>query len=1106
MKKTFLILAAMLCCIMLNAQQPAGDGSQANPYQITTADNLVWFAEHVNSGNTTACAILTEDITMNNNVLDTDGRPNDGPFTAWTPIGKPGTDFEGEFNGDGHTISGLYFYNTDENDVGVFGKAINNAYIHDLGVRDSYFYGGSWVGGICGDFASGRIENCWSGATVRAHGNDAGGICGSCWKYASVANCYNIGDVSLYQIKGQAIKIKFGGICGTVTYNENATSIDNCYTLKYRKIPHSGEDPYAGLPNVNLDCDKIYGVLDGDAEVHDSYVKDAAAFVGGEVCCRLNRGVTDGNQKWYQTLGSDLSPVMDNSHNTVYYGYDGDVLTYSNTQPDAPTHIVSYVDADGQEQTAVAVEITDGTSTLSAPWYVVSGSDVQTGSLTCNGAVHLILADGGKLTATGDDTSNTPGIQVSGQGNSLTIYGQTAQTGQLFANGGKYAAGIGGGNEGSGSNITINGGVVTANGGKYAAGIGGGDGGSSSNITINGGIVTATGGYDAAGIGGGDEGSGSDITINGGTVTANGGDFGAGIGGGNFGAGSNITINGGTVTANGGKKAAGIGGGYGGSGSDITINGGDVMAIGGEGAAGIGGGSVGSGYNITINGGTVTANAGANASCIGRGNVFQNYCSDIFVAVGLTIRADGNNPPLTVVAADRTAETDIAGALDGKRYATISIPQPGVVTYGDYITVNPEIASGARVDIGTEITFTAADRWAENYEFLGFYKESTFENKITQGVSGLTYTVTATEADISVYAKYKEFTPTPYIDADGQEQTANAAEITDETSTLKAGWYVVTGSDVQTGTLTCNGAVHLILADGAKLTATGGDNQAGINVSDWQHSLTIYVQSAQSGQLIANGGYYGAGIGGGKEQSGSNITINGGTVTATGGDSGAGIGGGWHGSGSNIIINGGNVIANGGDASGYGGAGIGGGNKGSGSNITINGGTVTTNGGTLAAGIGGGYEGSGSDIFVAAALSVYADNTNPPTTEISHTDNDIASHIAVFRYVTVKDVTTGIKEAAIAAINAAIIGVTNADIIAIATYAIDAINAAANPHEIEIIKAQALAAIASAKAIYASALGEMGVPCEDCPAVDVTKGTTTIRLYSPEKVEFKKME
>ncbi|MCQ2317330.1 MAG: hypothetical protein MJZ90_00175 [Bacteroidales bacterium] len=174
--------------------------------------------------------------------------------------------------------------------------------------------------------------------------------------------------------------------------------------------------------------------------------------------------------------------------------------------------------------------------------------------------------------------------------------------------------------------------------------------------------------------------------------------------------------------------------------------------------------------------------------------------------------------------------------------------------------------------------------------------------------------------------------------------------------------------------------------------------------------------------------------------------------------------------------------------------------------MTINGGTVTTNGGKKASAIGGGYEGSGWSIKVATALTVYADNTNPPTTEISHTDNDIASHIVVFRYVTVKDVTTGAKEAAIAAINAAIEGVTNEDIIAIATNAIDAINAATSADVINAIKEQALAAIASAMAVYNSALGEMGEPCEDCPSVEVTKGTTTIRLYSPDRVDFKKTE
>ncbi len=174
---------------------------------------------------------------------------------------------------------------------------------------------------------------------------------------------------------------------------------------------------------------------------------------------------------------------------------------------------VKYIDANGQEQTADNVTVVTGASaTLSAGWYVVKGTDVRTGGLVCNGAVHLILADGAKLTSTG--TKEDPGIQVFVEGNSLTIYGQANQSGQLIATGGDTgAAGIGGREFGNGSNITINGGLVIANGGNGGAGIGGGFRGSGSNITINGGTVTATGGKDAAGIGGGFEGSGSNIKV-----------------------------------------------------------------------------------------------------------------------------------------------------------------------------------------------------------------------------------------------------------------------------------------------------------------------------------------------------------------------------------------------------------------------------------------------------------------------------------------------------------------------------------------------------------------------------------------------------------------
>ena len=222
---------------------------------------------------------------------------------------------------------------------------------------------------------------------------------------------------------------------------------------------------------------------------------------------------------------------------------------------------------------------TDNTLTINA-------EKDQTASVTLSGA-NIDVSGKGKaaVTTTGDgnvsielDGESTlkggykhAGLEKNNIG-SLTI-GDTDKDGKLTAKGGQYDAGIGGGYNGNGSDISITSGEVNATGGTSGAGIGGGYNGNGSDITITDGEVNATGGKYGAGIGGGEYGIGKDIIITGGEVNATGGRFSAGIGGGSRGTGSDITISGGEVNASGGVNGAGIGGGLRSKGKDITVSG-----------------------------------------------------------------------------------------------------------------------------------------------------------------------------------------------------------------------------------------------------------------------------------------------------------------------------------------------------------------------------------------------------------------------------------------------------------------------------------------------------------------------------------------------------
>lgn len=352
---------------------------------------------------------------------------------------------------------------------------------------------------------------------------------------------------------------------------------------------------------------------------------------------------------------------------------------------------VSYTDKDGTKYDNEKNEDGDITITGKSDENTVSvkDADVTFKDLEIDRSASSTAADGAAVSVSGNssielDGKNTissgmghAGIEKADDNGTMTIKDDNNVSGSLTANGGFGGAGIGGGNNADGSDITITGGTIIANGGFGGAGIGGGSssisgGGNGSDITISGGNVTANGGTAGAGIGGGgfgagggagggisnitikdadvtagadaggagigsgsasgwisypsifpnwkaehpNEGVASDITISGGRVKASGGDDSAGIGGGYLGSGSDITIkDNADVTANGGKWGAGIGGGRGGDGSDISISDSNVSASGGAAGAGIGGGRGGKGENVTISGSsTVSVKHGPGAT------------------------------------------------------------------------------------------------------------------------------------------------------------------------------------------------------------------------------------------------------------------------------------------------------------------------------------------------------------------------------------------------------------------------------------------------------------------------------------------------------------
>ena len=209
----------------------SGAGTQANPWKITTAEQLARMRQEINAniGNTSSHYYeLTQNITLNNTANWTSWGPSTTGLNSWTPIGNNTNNFRANFDGKHFSVYGVYI-STTATFQGLFGY-INGATISNVGVTRGYIRAGNATGGIVG-YATGActIKNSHNGLTLLSTG-DVGGIVGTIVNATNtvIDSCYNI-LVSGRRIEGGAVS-QIGGIVGSVAASSNqVVTIINCY-------------------------------------------------------------------------------------------------------------------------------------------------------------------------------------------------------------------------------------------------------------------------------------------------------------------------------------------------------------------------------------------------------------------------------------------------------------------------------------------------------------------------------------------------------------------------------------------------------------------------------------------------------------------------------------------------------------------------------------------------------------------------------------------------------------------------------------------------------------------------------------------------------------
>ena len=341
-------------------------------YLISTADELRLFASMVNSGQTSINGRLTADIELNN----TTGWENWGntpPANSWTPIGDY---FTGTFDGQGHTISGLYVNNSDypSHYAGLFGSLDGGGTVENVGVTKSYIQGSDhagYTGGIVGLLMNGgTIRNCYCTGIVRCQGyGGGGGIAGMSSGNSTIENCYFAGRISSEYGPAEMI----GPIVGSMY--ADYVNPTNCFYLEGCGASGKGTS------------------------------MTEAQFKSGEVASLLGEG-------WGQTIGTDDYPVPTSDANKKVYAYtmyqgQSTETGYANNNGSIDLDLASHPNT---------IAVFEASGTFSGKNIVVKDGD---NSYTCD---NLVLTDGAdfytpvEFTATNATYTRMPSVWATNNG------------------------------------------------------------------------------------------------------------------------------------------------------------------------------------------------------------------------------------------------------------------------------------------------------------------------------------------------------------------------------------------------------------------------------------------------------------------------------------------------------------------------------------------------------------------------------------------------------------------------------------------------------------------------------------------------------------------